>query len=87
MSTPELEHDDEVEASRAPLMAHLEELRDRLIWALGAVVIGFVICFIFAEWIYNVLLVPFEDAARQGAALTSWVERPSSQNCARRSAP
>ena len=65
MSTPELEHEDEVEASRAPLMAHLEELRDRLIWALGAVVIGFVICFIFAEWIYNVLLVPFEDAARQ----------------------
>ena len=65
MSTPELEHEDEVEASRAPLMAHLEQLRDRLIWALGAVVIGFVICFIFAEWIYNVLLVPFEDAARQ----------------------
>ena len=31
MSTPELEHEDEVEASRAPLMAHLEELRDRLI--------------------------------------------------------
>ena len=65
MSTPELEHEDEVEASRAPLMAHLEELRDRLIWEMGAVVIGFVICFVFAEWIYNVLLVPFENAARQ----------------------
>lgn len=57
--------EDEVEASRAPLMAHLEELRDRLIWVLGAVAVGFVICFVFAEWIYNVLLVPFEDAARQ----------------------
>ena len=59
------EDEDEVEASRAPLMAHLEELRDRLIWVLGAVAAGFVICFVFAEWIYNVLLVPFEDAARQ----------------------
>lgn len=59
------EDDDEVEASRAPLMAHLEELRDRLIWVLGATAVGFVICFIYAEWIYNLLLVPFEDAARQ----------------------
>jgi sec-independent protein translocase protein TatC len=57
--------DDEVEASRAPLMAHLEELRDRLIWVLGAVAVGFAVCFVYAEWIYNVLLVPFENAARQ----------------------
>lgn len=57
--------EDEVEASRAPLMAHLEELRDRLIWVLGAVAVGFAICFVYAEWIYNVLLVPFENAARQ----------------------
>ena len=59
------EQDDEVEASRAPLMAHLEELRSRLIWALAAVAVGFAICFVYAEWIYNVLLVPFETAARQ----------------------
>ncbi len=60
-----IEHDDEVEASRAPLMAHLAELRNRLIWSLGAVALGFVICFGFAEWIYNVLLAPFVNAARQ----------------------
>ncbi|MFW5659955.1 MAG: twin-arginine translocase subunit TatC [Oceanicaulis sp.] len=59
------EDEDEVEASRAPLMAHLEELRDRLIWMLGAIAVGFAVCFVYAEWIYNVLLVPFEDAARQ----------------------
>ena len=59
------EAEDEVEASRAPLLAHLEELRDRLIWMLAAIAIGFVFCFIYAEWIYNVLLIPFEDAARQ----------------------
>ena len=57
--------DDEVEASRAPLMSHLEELRDRLIWMLGAIAIGFVVCFIYAEWIYNILLIPFENAAEQ----------------------
>ncbi|MGY6661554.1 MAG: twin-arginine translocase subunit TatC [Glycocaulis sp.] len=59
------EADDEVEASRAPLMEHLTELRTRLIWVLGAVALAFVLCFAFAEWIYNVLLVPFEEAARQ----------------------
>ncbi|MGJ3230365.1 MAG: twin-arginine translocase subunit TatC [Oceanicaulis sp.] len=59
------EDEDEVEASRAPLLAHLEELRDRLIWVLGAVAVGFAVCFVYAEWIYNVLLVPFENAARQ----------------------
>ena len=57
--------DDEVEASRAPLMEHLTELRTRLIWVLGAVALAFIACFTFAEWIYNVLLVPFENAARQ----------------------
>jgi sec-independent protein translocase protein TatC len=55
---------DEVEASRAPLMTHLEELRTRLIWSLAAIAVMFIVCFIFAEWIYNILLVPFEDAAR-----------------------
>ncbi|MCP2670597.1 twin-arginine translocase subunit TatC [Maricaulaceae bacterium EIL42A08] len=55
---------DEVEASRAPLMSHLEELRTRLIWSLLAVAVMFVVCFVYAEWIYNVLLVPFEEAAR-----------------------
>lgn len=63
---PPLEHedaDDEVEASRAPLMDHLVELRKRLIRIVAAVIVGFIVCFIFAEMIYNVLLIPFEDAA------------------------
>ncbi len=61
--------DDEVEASRAPLMEHLTELRMRLIRLVIVLMIGFVVCFVFAEQIYNFLLVPFEDAAarvRQG---------------------
>jgi sec-independent protein translocase protein TatC len=59
VSAPE----DEVEASRAPLMEHLIELRARLIRALIAIAIGFVICFAFAEQIFNVLLWPYEFAA------------------------
>lgn len=65
MSAPRLSHDDEVDSSRAPLMDHLIELRGRLIASLIAIALGFVGCFLLAEWIYNFLLVPFEEAARQ----------------------
>ena len=54
---------DEVEASRAPLMAHLVELRSRLIRAIIAIIIGFGICFAFADEIFNILLWPYEFAA------------------------
>ena len=50
---------DEVEASKAPLMDHLIELRSRLIKALIAFAIMFGVCFIFAKQIYNVLVWPF----------------------------
>jgi sec-independent protein translocase protein TatC len=55
--------DDEVEASRAPLLDHLIELRGRLIRSVIAVLIAFVICFAFAGHIYNVLIIPYEWAA------------------------
>ncbi len=55
--------DDEVEASRAPLMEHLVELRARLIWSLLAVLLGFAVCFAFAVPIYDALLRPFSTAA------------------------
>ena len=51
--------EDEVESSRMPLLAHLIELRQRLIRAIIAVMIAFVVCFIFAKQIYNVLLIPY----------------------------
>jgi sec-independent protein translocase protein TatC len=53
------EEEDEVEASRAPLLDHLIELRGRLIRSIVAVLIAFVICFVFAKHIYNVLLIPY----------------------------
>src|SRR6202521_2132431 len=51
-------HED-IEASKAPLMDHLIELRSRLIKALIAFGIAFVVCFFFAKTIYNVLTWPF----------------------------
>jgi len=49
----------EIEASKAPLMEHLIELRSRLVKALIAFAIAFVGCFFFAKTIYNVLTWPF----------------------------
>lgn len=54
---------DEVEATRAPLLDHLSELRTRLIWCLSALVICAGASFAFAVPIYNWLLVPFIEAA------------------------
>jgi sec-independent protein translocase protein TatC len=51
--------EDEIEASKAPLMDHLIELRSRLIKALIAFAIAFAVCFFFAKQIYNVLVWPF----------------------------
>ncbi|MGX7743766.1 twin-arginine translocase subunit TatC [Rhodopseudomonas parapalustris] len=50
---------DDIEASKAPLMDHLIELRSRLIKALLGFGIAFIFCFFFAKQIYNVLVWPF----------------------------
>src|SRR6186997_2866379 len=50
---------EDIEASKAPLMDHLIELRSRLIKALLAFGIAFIFCFFFAKQIYNVLVWPF----------------------------
>lgn len=52
-------HVDEIEASKAPLLDHLIELRSRLIKALLAFLVAFVVCFYFSRQIYNVLVGPY----------------------------
>ena len=54
---------DEIEATKAPLIEHLIELRRRLIWALLAIFVAFLVCFYFAKPIYNLLLWPYRVAA------------------------
>ena len=52
----------EIEASRAPLLDHLIELRSRLIVCAAAMAVGFAICFFFSTDILVFLLAPFERA-------------------------
>jgi sec-independent protein translocase protein TatC len=55
-------HDD-IEATKAPLMEHLVELRRRLMWSLAAILVAFVACFYFSRDLYNLLLWPYRLAA------------------------
>jgi sec-independent protein translocase protein TatC len=48
-----------IEATKAPLMDHLIELRSRLIKAVAAFAFAAVVCFFFAKQIYNVLTWPY----------------------------
>ena len=61
----------EIEATKAPLMEHLIELRSRLIKALVAFFLTFILCFFFAGDIYNILIFPFEWIA--GAENTRFI--------------
>jgi len=63
-----LDEEADIEASRAPLMEHLVELRQRLIVCAAALAIGFGVCFYFSQDIYFILLRPFEVGARLLAA-------------------
>lgn len=62
--SPHDRDEDEIEASRAPLMDHLIELRSRLMICVAAFVVGFIGCFIFADPIYVFLVKPFAVAAQ-----------------------
>jgi sec-independent protein translocase protein TatC len=60
---------DEIDASKAPLIEHLIELRTRLLWSIAGVTIAFVICIFFAKDIYNILVMPYRWAAGQDAPI------------------
>lgn len=54
--------DTEFEATRAPLMEHIIELRTRLIYSILAFTAAFGVCFYFAEPIYAFLVEPLAAA-------------------------
>ena len=64
-----LEGEDEIDASKAPLMEHLIELRSRLIKSVLAFIVMMVICFAGARYIYNILLWPYEFASGGDASI------------------
>ncbi len=75
----QLSDDEEIEASRAPLLDHLAELRNRLMTSLTFIVIGVIISFLFANQIFLFLVQPFQTAmaaeqAEHGLAARDTIE-------------
>lgn len=56
--------DDEIDDSSAPLIEHLAELRNRLIWSVLAFIVAMVIVFTFGGTVLDFLLVPIEKTMR-----------------------
>lgn len=54
---------EDVEQTAAPLVEHLKELRTRLLFCIGAFIVGFIICFSFAPQLFNFLVVPYTIGA------------------------
>ncbi len=59
----------DIEASRAPLMDHLYELRTRLIWSLATFLLLFVLFFWLSKDIYGLLVEPYGKVAGPDAKL------------------
>jgi sec-independent protein translocase protein TatC len=59
---PTPEDEAALDATKAPLLEHLLELRTRLIWAVVSFFICFVICFFFAKPIFTFLTQPLHQA-------------------------
>lgn len=55
---------DDIEDSAAPLVEHLAELRNRLIWSVSAFLVAMLACFVVADPILDFLLGPIERAMR-----------------------
>ena len=51
----------EIDDRQMPLLDHLIELRNRLIYSCAAIFIGFLICYFFSEQIYAFLVRPLAD--------------------------
>jgi sec-independent protein translocase protein TatC len=65
---------DELDASRAPLMDHLLELRRRLLYCIVAIVIAFGVCYYFAEHIFAFLVQPLLAAGQKRLIYTQLFE-------------
>ena len=56
----------DLDDSKAPLMEHLIELRQRLLWSVAALVVAFLASMFFADEIFGILVQPLTDAFPAG---------------------
>ncbi|XUU59359.1 twin-arginine translocase subunit TatC [Erythrobacter sp. HA6-11] len=56
----------DIDETQAPLLDHLVELRGRLMRSIFALLIGFGVCFYFADPILGILVQPLKDAFPEG---------------------
>ncbi len=56
--------DDDIEDSSAPLIEHLAELRNRLIWSVLAFVVAMILVFAVGGYVLDFLLMPIEKTMR-----------------------
>jgi sec-independent protein translocase protein TatC len=55
----------DIDDSKMPLLDHLIELRNRLLWCIAALAVAFGICFYFAEPIYGWLVQPMKNTGQE----------------------
>jgi sec-independent protein translocase protein TatC len=65
---------DEIDASRAPLLEHLIELRRRLLYCIAAIVVAFGVSYFFAEDIFAWLVQPLLTAGQKTVIYTQIFE-------------
>ena len=68
------EGDLDIDASKAPLLEHLIELRRRLLWSFATVAVAFCVCFYFARDIFAVLVQPLLVAGQNKLIYTQIFE-------------
>tara|TARA_R110000765_G_scaffold281195_1_gene378525 strand:- start:522 stop:1298 length:777 start_codon:yes stop_codon:yes gene_type:complete len=56
----------DLDDSKAPLIEHLMELRQRLLWSVAALVAAFLVSMFFADEIFGILVQPLTDAFPAG---------------------
>ena len=54
--------EEQLDDAPQPLLSHLIELRQRLLWAVAGFFVAFLFCFFLAKPIFNLLVVPFSWA-------------------------
>ena len=71
-SEPSLDFEDDAlsERSRMTIWEHLEELRKRLIISIASVFAGFVVCWFFREFLFDVVQAPFLQFVAKGDRLS-----------------